>query len=65
MCDALEELVSGADFAFIEATWTPERKAILTEKYGDIEESMLSVHLSQDQAHALGALAKEYMLIHT
>ncbi|MBU7033057.1 MAG: MBL fold metallo-hydrolase [Theionarchaea archaeon] len=65
MCDALKELVSGVDLAFIEATWTPERKAILTEKYGDIEESMLSVHLSQEQAHTLGALAKEYILIHT
>jgi ribonuclease Z len=65
LCDALEELVSGADLAFIEATWTPARKAMLSEKYGDIEESMLSVHLSEEQAHALGKLAKDYMLIHT
>lgn len=65
MCDALIELVSDADFAFIEATWTAERKKMLTEKYGDIEESMLSVHLSEEQAHTLGCLAKDYMLIHT
>jgi ribonuclease Z len=65
LCDALEELVRDADLAFIEATWTAERKVMLTEKYGDIEESMLSVHLSEEQAHALGKLAKDYRLIHT
>jgi len=65
MCYSLRELVSGADMAFIEATWTEERKKRLTKKYGDIEEEMLAVHLSEEQAHQLGKLSKEYMLIHT
>ena len=64
MCDSLKALVSGADFAYIEATWTEQRKEMLTEKYGDIEKEMLSVHLSEEQAHALGKMAKKYALIH-
>ena len=65
MCEALKELVSGADTAFIEATWTEERKEMLTKKYGDMESDILSVHLSVEQAEGLGKLAKEYVLIHT
>jgi ribonuclease BN (tRNA processing enzyme) len=64
MCTALKELVSGADIAFIEATWTEERKEMLTRKHGDIEEDMLSVHLSEEQAGCLGKLARKYVLIH-
>ncbi len=64
MCGSLKELVSGADMAYIEATWTRERKEMLTKKYGDIEKEMLSVHLSEEQAHSLGKLAKHYVLIH-
>lgn len=64
MCDSLKELVSGADMAYIEATWTRERKEMLTKKYGDIEKEMLTVHLSEEQAHSLGKLAKHYVLIH-
>ncbi len=64
-CHPLEELVHGVDMAFIEATWTEERKQRLTKKYGDIEEDMLKVHLSEEQAHTLGNLAKKYVLIHT
>ncbi len=64
MCTALKELVSGADIAFIEATWTEERKEMLTKKHGDIEKDMLSVHLSEEQAESLGKLAKKYVLIH-
>ena len=64
-CESLQELVSGVDMAFIEATWTQERKQKLTEKYGDIEKDMLTVHLSEEQAHKLGKLAKTYVLIHT
>ncbi len=65
LCDSLKELVSGVDMAFIEATWTEERKHRLTKKHGDIEKDMLSVHLSEEQAHELGKLAKAYVLIHT
>jgi ribonuclease Z len=65
LCEPLKELVSGADIAFIEATWTQERKERLTKKYGDLEKEMLTVHLSEDQAHELGKLAKRYVLIHT
>jgi ribonuclease BN (tRNA processing enzyme) len=64
MCEPLKVLVSGADTAFIEATWTKERKERLTKKYGDIEEDMLTVHLSEEQAHELGRLAKNYVIIH-
>ena len=64
MCESLKELVSGADTAYIEATWTQERKEMLTRKYGDIEKDMLKVHLSEEQARNLGKLAKHYVLIH-
>ncbi len=64
LCDSLKELVSGVDLAFIEATLTEERKKMLTEKYGDVEKDLLRVHLSEEQAHALGKLAKQYILIH-
>lgn len=64
LCNSLKELVTGADMAFIEATWTAERKQRLTKKYGDLEKEMLTVHLSEEQAHELGKLAKEYVLIH-
>ncbi|MBU7014395.1 MAG: ribonuclease Z [Theionarchaea archaeon] len=64
-CSSLEELVKGADHAFIEATWTKKRKEMLTTKYGDIEEEILKVHLSEEQAHYLGRLAHEYTIIHT
>ncbi|MGD2249986.1 MAG: MBL fold metallo-hydrolase [Candidatus Methanofastidiosia archaeon] len=64
MCEPLKILISGADTAFIEATWTKERKEKLTKKYGDIEEDMLTVHLSEEQAHELGRLAKNYVIIH-
>ncbi len=65
MCEPLKELVSGADIAYIEATFTQERKVMLTRKYGDIEKEILAVHLSEEQAHNLGKLAKKYELIHT
>lgn len=65
LCESLKELVLDADMAYIEATWTKERKEMLTEKYGDIEQDMLTVHLSEEQAHKLGNLAKNYVLIHT
>jgi ribonuclease BN (tRNA processing enzyme) len=64
MCESLKELITGADIAFIEATWTEERKKKLTEKYGDMEKDMLEVHLSEEQAQNLGRLAKKYVLIH-
>ncbi|MGC1122785.1 MAG: MBL fold metallo-hydrolase [Candidatus Methanofastidiosia archaeon] len=64
-CNSLEELVKGADQAFIEATWTKRRKEMLTKKYGDIEKDMLKVHLSEEQAHHLGNFAREYTIIHT
>lgn len=64
MCEPLKTLVSGADLAFIEATWTEKRKERLTKKYGDIEEDMLTVHLSEKQAHELGKLAKKYVIVH-
>jgi ribonuclease Z len=65
MCDPLKELVSGVDIAYIEATWTKERKEMLTRKYGDIEQEILSVHLSEEQAAELGKLAVKYVIIHT
>ena len=52
----LEGLVSGTDLAIIEATYGA----------GDewSYEELRRVHLSESEARRLGALAKEYMLVH-
>jgi hypothetical protein len=53
MCSGAEAIVTDADLALIEATRTT------TPKSGK------RVHLSIEEAKKLGALAKEYLLIHT
>ena len=52
----LDSLVSGADLAIIEATYGAgdERS----------DEELRRVHLSENEARRLGALAKEYLLVH-
>lgn len=55
-CPALKELVKGADLAIIEATH---------ENSTDVgQETLEKVHLSEDQAREIGALAKEFILVH-
>lgn len=52
----LKELVKDADLAILEATY---------EKSSDVSSEYLEkVHLSEDIAHEIGKLAKEYILIH-
>jgi ribonuclease Z len=52
----LKELVKDADLAILEATY---------EKSSDVSSEYLeNVHLSEDIAHEIGKLAKEYILIH-
>ncbi len=52
-CENLEKLVEGADFALIEATWGDEKPPGHDE-----------VHLSVREAKKVGALAKNFRLIH-
>ncbi|MEE9554184.1 MAG: MBL fold metallo-hydrolase, partial [candidate division Zixibacteria bacterium] len=55
-CVKLRELVTGVDLAIIEATY---------EKSSDVtKEELEKVHLSEDLAAEIGALAKEYILVH-
>lgn len=56
ICDEARALVTDADLAIIEATFadTDESDMEIFEK----------VHLSEPLAHELGALAKNYMLVH-
>lgn len=52
MCKGVESIVSGADLAILEAT------------YSAIPASGPYVHLSVEEARKLGGLAKDYLLIH-
>jgi len=52
MCKSLEDLVTGADLAIIEATF---------EQHPDPERK---VHLTEIEARSLGKMAKEHLLIH-
>ena len=55
-CDGLRELVKDADLAVIEATF---------EKSSDVsDEQLKQVHLSEELAHDIGKLAKDYILVH-
>ncbi|HUV30571.1 MAG TPA: MBL fold metallo-hydrolase [Acidobacteriota bacterium] len=55
-CPGLKELVRGADFAILEATY---------EKSTDVDrESLEKVHLSEDVAREIGRLAREFILVH-
>jgi ribonuclease BN (tRNA processing enzyme) len=54
-CPGVRELVTGADLALVEATFQDS----------GIGEAMLSrVHLSEDRAGEIGALAKKHLLVH-
>jgi ribonuclease Z len=55
-CPALRELVDGADFAVLEATYRTSADAS--------EQALKNVHLSEDLAQEIGSSAKEYTLIH-
>jgi len=55
-CPELRELVADVDLAVIEATY--EKSADATP------EELAKVHLSEDLAIEIGALAKEYILVH-
>lgn len=55
-CQQLRELVKGVDLAIIEATY---------EKGSDVtKEELEKVHLSEDLATEIGALAKDHILVH-
>ncbi len=55
-CPALKELVKGADLAIIEATH---------EISTDVDQETLErVHLSEDLAREIGALANKFILVH-
>ncbi len=56
MCEELPALVRDADLAILEATFAT------TEGFDP--EMFTRVHLSEAMAHDLGALAKEYILVH-
>ncbi len=55
-CQQLRELVKGVDLAIIEATY--EKRSDMTK------EELEKVHLSEDLATEIGALAKDYILVH-
>ncbi len=55
-CETLREMAAGADLAILEATY---------EKSSDVsEEELQNVHLSEESAAEIGALAREYILVH-
>lgn len=55
-CESLREMVKEADLAILEATF---------EKSSDAtDEELAEVHLSEESAAEIGALAKEYILVH-
>jgi ribonuclease BN (tRNA processing enzyme) len=55
-CESLREMVKGADLAILEATY---------EKSSDATaEELANVHLSEESAAEIGALAKEFIMIH-
>lgn len=56
MCKELPDLVRGADLAILEATFATAE--------GFEPEMFTRVHLSEQLAHDLGGLAKEYILVH-
>lgn len=55
-CPKLRELVDGVDLAIIEATYATSADVT--------KEELEKVHLSEDLASEIGALAKEHLLVH-
>ena len=56
MCSSLKELVKGADFAILEATYPKNTRVG--------REYLEKVHLSEDLAEEIGKLAKDFILVH-
>jgi len=56
MCPSLKELVEGADFAVLEATY--QKNTRVSKEY------LERVHLSEDLAEEIGKLAKDFILVH-
>lgn len=56
MCSSLKELVEGADFAVLEATY--QKNTRVSREY------LERVHLSEDLAEEIGKLAKDFILVH-
>ena len=55
-CDGLREMVKDADLALIEATFGKSTSVT--------DEQLKQVHLSEELAHEIGKLAKDYILVH-
>lgn len=55
-CQSLREMVKDADFAILEATFEKSSEAT--------DEELAKVHLSEESAAEIGALAKEFILVH-
>jgi phosphoribosyl 1,2-cyclic phosphate phosphodiesterase len=56
MCSSLKELVKGADFAILEATYPKNTRVG--------REYLEKVHLSEDLAEDVGKLSKDFILVH-